>query len=161
MRNNFIAAVMLATVMVNASGASASSPGNGLAAAQVVFEAPKLAISQSIKILIEELKAEGFRYIEVKRTFLGRARIIAISAFETREIILNPTTGEVLRDLARNNQEEVPDGDTGSVENSNAHGNNPNSQESNPNAQGNNPGVQGNNKGGLGNGGNSGGGGRN
>lgn len=50
------------------------------------------------------LRRQGFRNIETSRTLLGRVRITADRAGFTREIIVNPRSGEVLRDIlfARN-----------------------------------------------------------
>ena len=90
--------------MLSASGAFSQPPS-----VQVVIEAPSIAKRQAVQDLVEELKAAGFTYIEIHRTFLGRARLVAFSATEMREIILNPTTGEVLRDLAQENIEGLPE----------------------------------------------------
>ena len=49
--------------------------------------------------LQERLRREGFRIESVGRTLLGRVRILAQSGSGEREIILNPRTGEILRDL--------------------------------------------------------------
>ena len=145
MRAKFVVATALATLMISAPASVAQSSdlsSDVLAAVEIVIDAPELANSQSVKDLIEELKAEGFTYIEVKRTFLGRARIIAISALEIREIILNATTREVLRDLAQGNPEALP---------------NPEPSPGKGRGLTDKPDAQGNNKGGLGNSGNSGG----
>lgn len=48
--------------------------------------------------LIQELREEGYRNFEISSTFLGRTRIEASSATRRREIVLNPRTGEILRD---------------------------------------------------------------
>lgn len=149
MRTRFVVATALATLMLTASVSTAQSSNmssNVLAGVEIVIEAPELANSQSVKDLIEALKAEGFTYFEVKRTFLGRARIIAISANETREIIMNATTNEVLRDLAQGNPETLskPEPSPGKGK-----------------GVTDKPDAQGNNKGGSGNGRNSGGRGQN
>ncbi len=49
--------------------------------------------------IIRQLRKQGFSQIEVSRTFLGRTKIEAVSGGRRREIILNPKTGEILRDL--------------------------------------------------------------
>lgn len=49
-------------------------------------------------IVVEQLTAQGFGHIEISRTLLGRTRIVAISGSYRREIIINPRTGEILRD---------------------------------------------------------------
>ena len=45
------------------------------------------------------LTQEGFRIDSVERTLLGRVRILATKGSDLREVIINPRTGEVLRDL--------------------------------------------------------------
>lgn len=49
--------------------------------------------------IVRELKRKGYRITEVGRTFLGRVRILATKDGGRREIIVNPVTGEILRDL--------------------------------------------------------------
>ncbi|NEX47875.1 hypothetical protein G3572_16820 [Rhodobacter sp. ETT8] len=49
--------------------------------------------------VVEQLQEQGFASIVVERTLLGRTRILADSQRGRREIILNPRTGEILRDL--------------------------------------------------------------
>lgn len=49
--------------------------------------------------ITRQLRQQGFQQIEVQRTWLGRSRILAENAEGAREIIVNPTTGEILRDL--------------------------------------------------------------
>ena len=52
-----------------------------------------------VERIVKELQRRGYRNIEVSRTLLGRVRIVATGKRGTREIILNPSTGEILRDL--------------------------------------------------------------
>ncbi len=61
---------------------------------------PLLAHAGSIvdKIL-PQLESQGFDRVEISKTWLGRTRIIATAPGSRREIILNPRTGEILRDL--------------------------------------------------------------
>ena len=49
--------------------------------------------------VVRQLRAQGFRSVVQERTLLGRVRILATSRDGRREIILNPRTGEILRDL--------------------------------------------------------------
>lgn len=49
--------------------------------------------------LLAELRREGYRDIVVSRTLLGRLRVQAARNGRVREIVLNPNTGEILRDL--------------------------------------------------------------
>ncbi len=49
--------------------------------------------------IIERLVEAGFSQIEVTRTLLGRIRIVAIKGNIRRELVINPRTGESLRDV--------------------------------------------------------------
>ena len=49
--------------------------------------------------VVQQLSGQGYAEISVETTFLGRVRILAYSEGGRREIILNPRTGEILRDL--------------------------------------------------------------
>ncbi len=64
------------------------------------------AISASVAVaasyedaVIAHLRAQGYNKIVVETTLLGRVKISAVLKGGRREIILNPRTGEVLRDL--------------------------------------------------------------
>ncbi|MCE5974236.1 PepSY domain-containing protein [Sinirhodobacter sp. WL0062] len=46
-----------------------------------------------------ELKAAGYKDIRVSRTLLGRMRVIGMRGGFKREIVFDPRTGEILRDL--------------------------------------------------------------
>lgn len=48
--------------------------------------------------VVRQLRAQGYRNIRVQRTWLGRVRIVADSRLGRREIVLNPSTGAILRD---------------------------------------------------------------
>ncbi|WP_417278868.1 hypothetical protein [Celeribacter sp.] len=70
---------------------------------------PALAQTASVADqVIAQLKAQGYTQITMGRTFLGRTRIVAQNDDMRREIIINPATGEVLRDYW-----EVEDDDHG------------------------------------------------
>ena len=68
----------------------------GLAA--IVAAGPAFAQSLTDSI-VAQLRQQGFKRIQVERTLLGRTRIRADGTDGRREIILNPRTGEILRDL--------------------------------------------------------------
>jgi hypothetical protein len=55
------------------------------------------AIEDQVTLALEE---QGYEILSVDRTWLGRLRIIAESDDLRREIVMNPTTGEVLRDYS-------------------------------------------------------------
>lgn len=50
--------------------------------------------------VVANLKAQGFVVIQMDRTWLGRIWILAESKDVRREIVINPATGEILRDYA-------------------------------------------------------------
>lgn len=49
--------------------------------------------------IVSHLKGYGYTEIEVNRTLLGRSRIVAQKPSALREIVVNPYTGEILRDI--------------------------------------------------------------
>lgn len=51
--------------------------------------------------LVELLKQDGYTRVATSRTMLGRTRVVAYGDTFIREIILDPNTGEILRDLSR------------------------------------------------------------
>lgn len=71
----------------------------GLAAGLGVLAAPAAADDMTSQI-VRQLRKQGYKTIRISRTFLGRTRIMAFSANATREIVVNPRTGEILRDFA-------------------------------------------------------------
>lgn len=60
--------------------------------------APAMADVFSERI-VQQLEQQGFKSISTERTWLGRTRITAEGNAGQREIIVNPNTGEILRDL--------------------------------------------------------------
>lgn len=60
--------------------------------------APAFADDFSDRI-VRQLESQGFSKIETEQTWLGRTRIVAEGSDGQREIIVNPNTGEILRDL--------------------------------------------------------------
>lgn len=72
-----------------------------IAAAVVLATAPMTALAQAqdiVAAISSQLRAQGYDEIVVGRTLLGRSRILATSSEYRREIIVNPRTGEILRD---------------------------------------------------------------
>ena len=49
--------------------------------------------------IVAQLKSQGYNSITVERTLLGRIKIIGKIDTGRREIILNPRTGEIMRDI--------------------------------------------------------------
>lgn len=48
--------------------------------------------------LVAQLTAQGYSRVEVSHTLLGRLRLTAVLGEFQREIVVNPRTGEILRD---------------------------------------------------------------
>lgn len=80
----------------------------------VLAAGPALAARDFVEEIVRELKKQGYREIQVSRTLLGRARITATKARGSREIIVNPATGEILRDLRTGGTEDILGGEGGS-----------------------------------------------
>ena len=66
-----------------------------------LLAAAPVAAQPAADRVVSQLAAQGYDEIEVGRTLLNRIRIVAESADEWREIIVDPRTGEILRDLWR------------------------------------------------------------
>ncbi|MBS8229206.1 hypothetical protein [Vannielia litorea] len=68
----------------------------------LALSAPAPAAAATVtEQIVAQLSEQGFKRIRVSRTLLGRARITASSRDYTREIVVNPATGEILRDYIR------------------------------------------------------------
>jgi hypothetical protein len=60
---------------------------------------PGMAMAGAVEdSIVSQLKDLGFTQIQINRTWLGRSRIVAKSPQYTREIVVNPATGAILRD---------------------------------------------------------------
>lgn len=49
--------------------------------------------------ILRQLRMQGYGKFRVSRTWLGRTRILAFRGGSQREIVVNPRTGEILRDV--------------------------------------------------------------
>lgn len=80
--------------------------------AVMLTAAPALAQTPSVvDQVIAQLKSQGYTKITMGRTFLGRTRIVAQNDEMRREIIINPATGEVLRDYWEVEEDDHDDDD--------------------------------------------------
>lgn len=79
-RQIILGAALFVTVGLVAGGAMAADP---------------------VAVTLRALEREGYRIVTTKRTLLGRMRIVATRHGLTREVVIDPRTGEVLRDLSR------------------------------------------------------------
>ncbi len=69
-----------------------------LAAAACLVAGPALAQTVADRVM-RDLAQQGYTRIETSRTLLGRTQIVGTGPAGRREIIANPRTGEILRDL--------------------------------------------------------------
>ena len=68
---------------------------------------PQFAAAQTIQDqIVEQLQAQGFTNLQVSRTWLGRVRIISRRGDLVRELVFNPQTGEILRDLWKTDDDD-------------------------------------------------------
>lgn len=69
-----------------------------LAAATAALLAASPAHADFVDDVREQLQQQGYQQISVSSTLLGRSKIVAYGKKGVREIIMNPRTGEILRD---------------------------------------------------------------
>ena len=103
------AAIVLS--MTNLAVAQSKSVGSsGTQAAKVEYS------ETSYQRTLQKLKREGFKVISIKKSFLGRIRILALKNNNLREIIISRSTGEIKRDaiISSNGSIEIEENITGS-----------------------------------------------
>jgi hypothetical protein len=86
----------------------------GVMLAATLAGSPSFA-SDLIDEVVAELQKQGYFDIDVGQTLLGRTRITATSKTYDREIVLDPRTGEVLRDYWQIVEGANPSSGSGSV----------------------------------------------
>ena len=72
--------------------------GTGATAAQVVITSAELAHDAAVKRVYNDLSQQGYAYIVVSKSMLGRAVVQAYDGAQRREVVINTATGEVIRD---------------------------------------------------------------
>ena len=70
-----------------------------LAAALGLLASTTLAHADEVGDIVRWLRGLGFDDVATSRSLLGRVQIRATGAIGTRELVVNPRTGEVLRDV--------------------------------------------------------------
>ena len=76
--------------------------------AMASFPLSAMAQSSPLDFLISSLEGQGYKITEVSRTWLGRVVIEAETDRHEREIVLDPISGEILRDYwERRDDDEV------------------------------------------------------
>jgi ribosomal protein S3 len=79
-----------------------------LVALGVLLPAARRARAETAEAVAEELRAEGYRNVQIERTLLGRIRITGETDTHRREIVIDRGTGEILRDLTEERQSRLP-----------------------------------------------------
>lgn len=75
---------------------------------------PAPALAQSVEEQVRtQLSAQGFTEIDMRRTLLGRLRVVATSETHRREIVINPGSGAILRDYWEERDGDDEDDDDG------------------------------------------------
>jgi hypothetical protein len=70
--------------------------------------------ASAVAAVSEELRDQGYTVETISHTFWGRVRIVADKNDLEREVILNPYTGEILRDLVRHRRDHSAGSDDAS-----------------------------------------------
>jgi hypothetical protein len=70
-----------------------------LMAAALLVGSTTLARADEVGDIVRWLRGLGFDEIATARSLLGRVQIRATGAIGTRELVVNPRTGEILRDV--------------------------------------------------------------
>lgn len=82
------------------AGATSKTTGRAWILGALLLSAPGLALSQSpADAVVRQLQNQGYVEFNVSRTLLGRIRVVAVAPDGSeREIVFNPSSGEILRD---------------------------------------------------------------
>ncbi len=107
---HIISAGLTATILSTGAVYAQSAPQTN---AEVVVMNSTIAALPKVTALVEALKAEGYTYIEIRRTFLGRAKIVASGPMGQREIVMSTATNELLRDSSWSNSTAHVGSETG------------------------------------------------
>ena len=106
---NLIAAGLTATLLSTGFAYAQTTPATP-AEVQVLVKNEAMALIPEVQAVVEALKAEGFTYIEIRRTMMGRAKVMAYGEDSMREVVLNPNTGEILRNIVREHDGSMAQG---------------------------------------------------
>jgi hypothetical protein len=78
------------------------------ALASLALAGPAMAQTDRVtRGVVQQLERQGFTITEIRRTLLGRVRIAAQRGSITRELVLDPRNGAILRDLVSRGGESV------------------------------------------------------
>lgn len=76
----------------------------------IALLATPLAAQDVRSQIAQQLRAQGYASVDVSKTWLGRLRFQASNGTQSREIIVNPRTGEILRDFLSSTQDGAASG---------------------------------------------------
>ncbi len=107
--NSLIVAGLTATLMSTSFAYAQTAPATP-SEAMVSIINERMAQIPEVQAMVEELKAQGFTFIEIRGTMLGRAKIMAYGADSMREIVMNSNTGEVMRNIMREHDGSMAQG---------------------------------------------------
>lgn len=87
----------MAATMLTIGGVGGALAAEG--SAKVVVTSPTVADVQAVKDVYNRLLAQGYDYIRVGRSLLGRAVVDAWNGIEKREVVINTKSGEIIHDM--------------------------------------------------------------
>jgi hypothetical protein len=82
-----------------------------LAALALLLPPARRARAEAAEAIADQLRAEGYRNVQIERTLLGRIRITGETDSHRREIVIDRGTGEILRDLTEEKRSRLPGSD--------------------------------------------------
>lgn len=95
----------------------------GLAMTAAMQTAALAQYGSNISRLVNELRSQGYRNVQVERTMMGRYKVEAKKGSSSREIIIDPNTGHIFRDR---NENERSHGSNGGYDNDSGYDNDDN-----------------------------------
>lgn len=116
--NSLIVAGLTATLMSTSFAYAQTAPVDP-SEAMVSIINERMAQIPEVQAMVDALEAQGFTFIEIRGTMLGRAKILAYDADSMREIVMNANTGEVMRDIMREHDGSMAQGREAMQENMN------------------------------------------
>lgn len=83
---------------MTAQAQDAQAEASAAADAAIDLQAVIDFAGERVGVVVAELQAAGYQVIDMSRTLLGRIRLTLQNAFETRQIVVSRSTGEVMYD---------------------------------------------------------------
>ncbi|MBP0481367.1 hypothetical protein [Sagittula salina] len=83
-----------------------------LCAVALMLAGQGASAQSALDTVVDQLETQRYEEIEIRRTFLGRIRINATGQGRAREIVINPSTGAILRDYTSTDRPATDDSGT-------------------------------------------------